>query len=391
MRMRIRGFLLTALALVPAVFSRAADSPKPPTFALLLSWAGPDAVALGFKEDQIAAFLQARKADLRAGHQGPWSDWLKALEKAKSPSLRAWALARRVEAGDFTAYGSFEGAISEHLLGISKPGSGRGDQIITDPPRVKALELPDALRIDHQSPFWQALRKTVQSTPDRKLDAGLYAIWCYGTHPDQKDLILELAAHVESRLTVLNPNPDPWNDPRFWIIVDWAIAWGSRTECEAIIQALSNGPAQVTFERTIHRVESIQDTFRESATGDPATRRPTPAMAPGDALPQPSLDPAPGPLADLHFSQIKVLEQPPAPRYPVEAKARKMMTNLILTLVVDPQGKPISCRPVPGPWLGFFAPVGMAYGMRWTFNPALLNGVPQYARFRLTMPFRLRN
>jgi hypothetical protein len=94
---------------------------------------------------------------------------------------------------------------------------------------------------------------------------------------------------------------------------------------------------------------------------------------------------------EILFSQIKVLDQPPAPRYPEEAKGRKMMTNLVLLLVVDPQGKPISARPLPGPWLGFFAPTGIAYGMRWRFRPAELNGVPLYARFRLTMPFRLRN
>jgi len=30
------------------------------------------------------------------------------------------------------------------------------------------------------------------------------------------------------------------------------------------------------------------------------------------------------------------------------------------------------------------------YAMGWKFEPAMLNGVAQTARFKLTMPFRLR-
>jgi hypothetical protein len=35
-------------------------------------------------------------------------------------------------------------------------------------------------------------------------------------------------------------------------------------------------------------------------------------------------------------------------------------------------------------------PTAEAYAMQWKFEPAMLNGAPQYARFKLTMPFRLR-
>ena len=93
---------------------------------------------------------------------------------------------------------------------------------------------------------------------------------------------------------------------------------------------------------------------------------------------------------DFDCSQIKVLKQPAAPRYPAEAMKRRLAANMVMEIVVDPQGIPISCRPTPGPSLAFFTPVAAAYGMRWRFKPAMHNGVPQYARFRMTMPFRLR-
>jgi len=382
--MRSQGLLLTLLLCRGASTAPVEALPKPPTFAFLQAWAGPDAVGLGFTEDRITAFLHARKADLSAARQPEWSAWLKHLAQAKGPSLRAWVHARRIEAGDYTDFPAFQDALAAHLLGISKAKSGRSDQVLTNPPDLNQLSLPETCRIDHDSPFWRSLRKTLQAKPDRKLDAGLYAVWCYGTHPDQRDLILELAAQVQTPSSVKNLDADPWNDPRFWIVTDWAIAWGQPVDFEAIQAALPDGLARIAFQRIYHRLEAIPRAFLEPPlTGPP----PTPAMPKAQV---PSIpDPPPGGLVDLHFSQIKVIDQPPPPRYPQEAKSRRLMTHLVLTLVVDPTGKPVSCRPEPGPWLAFFAPTGMEYGMRWTFRPATWNGVPQYSRFRLTMPFRL--
>lgn len=66
------------------------------------------------------------------------------------------------------------------------------------------------------------------------------------------------------------------------------------------------------------------------------------------------------------------------------------MTLLVATLTMDPQGKPVSCRPLPGPWLGFFAPTAVEFGMRWTFRSAEQNGKSPFVRFRMTLPFRLQ-
>jgi hypothetical protein len=381
--MRIPVLVLLILLLTAPLLLGSEPTPTMPPFALLLAWAGPEAASLRFNKERVQAFLAARQTDLAAGRQPEWSAWLKGLEGTKNPSLRAWALARRVEAGDLTAYQGLQASITEHLLGISKPGSGRSDRIITNPPSVAKVMMPDALSIDHGSGFWRSLRKTLMAAPDRKLDAGLYSVWCFGTHPDQRDLILELAEHVEAIPGIQNMQADPWNDPRFWIVLDWAMAWGTREDFAAIHAALKPGAPKWAFDRVARPMDGIQGFFTATR---PAVANPAPANT--AALLEILAKEEP---MHFDFSQMKVLEQPPAPRYPEEAKLRKMMTHLVLTIVVDPEGRPVSCRPSPGPWLGFFAPTGVAYGMRWRFKAPELNGVPQYARFRLTMPFRLRN
>jgi len=366
----------------PAIPGPLSPTPAAPTFANLRTWAGPDAESLGFTEEKVKAFLSARESDLGAARRTKWSVWLRMLGTSNNPSLRAWALTRRVEAGDYQDYAAFQDAITEHLLGLSKPGSGRLDRVIIDPPFIRDLRMPDALRIDHDSGFWRSLRNTVRNSPDHEVNTGLYSVWCYGTHPDQKDLILEVASQAQAKVTLKNRELDPWNDPRFWIVVDWAMAWGSREDFEDIRKALPEGRQRSEFARLVAKMEGVPAFFS------------TPPPKPDP--PRRSLKSALEPLAnkdgsvEFSFSQIRVMDQPSAPRYPEEAKARRMMTRLVLRVVVDPQGIPTSCRPVPGPWLGFFGPYGMEFGMRWRFFPAELNGVPQYARFRITMPFQLR-
>jgi len=372
------------MALLAVLPGQAADPPEPAPFALIQAWAGPDAASLGFTQERLSAFLKDRRADLTATRHPEWSEWLKGLAQAKRVSLKAWALARRVEAGDYGDYIGFQDAITEHLIGISKPGSGRTDKIITDPPKIPGFPMPDALRIDHESVFWRSFRKTLQAVPDRELSKGMYAVWCFGTHPDQKDLILELAARVQAPATLQNPLADPWNDSRFWIVVDWALAWGMPDDFAEIRKHLPEGLPKEAFDRVLHSVEEVPGFF----SGQPVAESGEPPVFPGGL---PATNPARESPPVFESSQIKVKHQPSPPQYPREARARKLMTNLVLKLTVDPQGKPVSCRPVPGPWLGFFAPTGTAYGMRWTFVPAQFNGTAVHASFRLTMPFRLKN
>jgi len=61
---------------------------------------------------------------------------------------------------------------------------------------------------------------------------------------------------------------------------------------------------------------------------------------------------------------------------------------VVVEVNIGPDGVPTAAHAKEGPpQLRAYAE---AYAMKWRFEPALLNGVPQYARFTLTMPFRLQ-
>jgi TonB family protein len=98
--------------------------------------------------------------------------------------------------------------------------------------------------------------------------------------------------------------------------------------------------------------------------------------------------PAAPPAMDFDFSQIKVKHQPPAPGYPVAAKMRRIQGTVVVALTIDPTGRPVLADALSGPYE--LLQTAVRYALTWEFEPARLNGVPQYARFKLTMPFRLR-
>ncbi|WP_243288707.1 energy transducer TonB [Geothrix terrae] len=88
------------------------------------------------------------------------------------------------------------------------------------------------------------------------------------------------------------------------------------------------------------------------------------------------------------FSQIRVIYQPPAPPYPLEAKVAGIQGTVVVQLTVDTKGIPYSAIALEGPIE--LRQTAEAYALKWKFAPCTLNGVPQYARFKLSMPFRLR-
>ena len=94
------------------------------------------------------------------------------------------------------------------------------------------------------------------------------------------------------------------------------------------------------------------------------------------------------PVVDFDFSQLRVKHQPPAPPYPSLAKANRIQGLVIVLLTIDPDGRPIEAEAQEGP--PELLVTALDYALQWSFEPARLNGVGQYARFKLTMPFRLR-
>jgi TonB family protein len=91
---------------------------------------------------------------------------------------------------------------------------------------------------------------------------------------------------------------------------------------------------------------------------------------------------------DFEFSQIKIKLQPPVPPYPGVAKGMRVQGTVVLLLTIDPTGLPAYVEALEGP--SELLLTAVQYALDWEFEPARLNGVAQYARFKLIMPFQLR-
>lgn len=94
------------------------------------------------------------------------------------------------------------------------------------------------------------------------------------------------------------------------------------------------------------------------------------------------------PVQDVDFSRIKVRHQPPPPAYPAEAKEQRIQGTVVVELRVDETGVPIAVKALEGPEA--LQATAIAYAKDWRFEPLKVKGKPVQARFRLTMPFRLR-
>ncbi len=93
-------------------------------------------------------------------------------------------------------------------------------------------------------------------------------------------------------------------------------------------------------------------------------------------------------VVDFDFRQIKIKHQPPPPPYPPLAKIAAIQGTVVVELVIDTDGLTEQATALDGP--PQLRASAESFAMQWRFEPALLNNAPQKARFRLTMPFRLR-
>jgi len=91
---------------------------------------------------------------------------------------------------------------------------------------------------------------------------------------------------------------------------------------------------------------------------------------------------------EIDFSQLKVKHQPPAPRYPVAARERRIQGTVVVELEVGEDGRPSRGQVRKGP--PELMLTALTYALDWTFEPVRINGVPMKCRFKLTMPFKLR-
>ena len=101
-----------------------------------------------------------------------------------------------------------------------------------------------------------------------------------------------------------------------------------------------------------------------------------------------AVDGQPRKIVDFNFNQIKVKNQPSPPAYPKEALARGVEGTVVVDVFVDPKGSPSRVIALSGP--SELLITAIRFALKWEFEPAKLNGIPQTARFKLTLPFRIR-
>jgi TonB family protein len=388
--MHVRFFGLLLLLRLP-LSSQPAD-PAPGNHQLAQE--GPTSPTLHPKQPkpEIQAFLAARKIDICAGRVTPHRETLMALAASKNPTERMWALCRLVEAGDLSQYQEFGKAAVLHVSATVQPRGGHGDSKVGKASQVIGWGAPEAWAISPDSTFWKSLSKTLEQDPNASIDQGLYSVWCYNTLPSQRGLIDQVARQIKSSISLKPRSPDPWNDPRFWIVTDWAIAWGAAEDFDRLEQLIQDPLAKREFSRRVSELKKLQ-AYLPCLAENQARLHDTS----GDAN---RMEGIPDEMASLlrmylaapsfSFSKMKVKTQPPAPAYPTEARMRRMTGEMAVEITIDPTGVPCMVRVKPGPFLAFFAPTSLKYAETWRFEPATLNGVPQRAKFLLTMPFRLR-
>jgi TonB family protein len=103
--------------------------------------------------------------------------------------------------------------------------------------------------------------------------------------------------------------------------------------------------------------------------------------------PKPPASAASDPV-EMDFKQIRVKHQPEAPAYPPEAKVARIQGTVVVVLVIDTKGKVTEAKAISGP--PELHTCAVDYARAWEFEPAKVKGKSVPARFKLTMPFRLR-
>ncbi|MDP1830713.1 MAG: M56 family metallopeptidase [Geothrix sp.] len=141
----------------------------------------------------------------------------------------------------------------------------------------------------------------------------------------------------------------------------------------------------------------IQRLLRPQMTHDPVP--PVAALIPalllvaalGVATLSASDTPKPGPAAEpveMNFKQIRVKHQPKAPAYPPDAKVQRIQGTVVVVIIINEQGRVQEAKAISGP--PELRACAVDYAKAWEFEPAMVKGRPVPARFKLTMPFRLR-
>jgi TonB family protein len=89
--------------------------------------------------------------------------------------------------------------------------------------------------------------------------------------------------------------------------------------------------------------------------------------------------------APFEFSQVKVDFKPTPPSYPLLAKTQKIRSTVVIIITINPNGVPVASQIVQGhPLLNETA---LSFSLKWRFEAAKINGIGQWCKFRLNIPF----
>ncbi len=91
---------------------------------------------------------------------------------------------------------------------------------------------------------------------------------------------------------------------------------------------------------------------------------------------------------EMEFNRIRITKQPIPPAYPAAAKEARIQGTVVVVITIDEEGKVSGAKAISGP--EELHECAVDYAKAWTFKPAMVKGKPVAARFKLTMPFRLR-
>lgn len=273
----------------------------------------------------------------------------------------------------------------KHIRGETEPESGMGREVLEASLPSSFGTAPGTFQLYSDSLLWKVVDLQIRRDPERKVSSTYYSLWCYNTRPDQRPLIEEIARHIQAPVTILNPHPDPWNDPRFWIVLDWLIAWGEPSDFERLEQLIPSGPAHDEYRARSKGLLS-NPAFFNCEVYRPLDDRATGELAGSTEGAQVGLN-----VPDLvDFSDVKVKHQPATLSYPPEARMRGLMGATHVLVTVDPAGIVCKTRPAPGPWLAFLAPASLNFAKDWQFEPMKVQGIPRQGKFILNVVFRLR-
>lgn len=333
MRKQFAGSLVLGLLLMPSIgFAqkvRVIESPG-------AEEAFKEAEKLGFDPATVERFWTAWRKDITSANQPEWRPLVESCANDQNTSLRLWGLARLVEAGRQDKIEPYGALMVQMLASLKKGDPDWRDSAFQGPAR-----LPGAgWQIRRDSPFWASFGKLVLSNDDGVVLARLYAIWSWNGSVQDKETIAKLASQI-ARSTAPAAEASPWDDPRFWMVMDWLCEFGERSDWELITGLW---PKEAGLYRA---ADDIYGNLKEI----PAFWGP--ACSSHEGLPLPKVRPV------LHFSFRLVRDE--------WAKRLNSRGRFEFDVCIGHDGKTSRCRPQPAPWASAATITGARYVSSWVF------------------------